>query len=387
MRFPAGARAGHTQTIPTLGAAARWESSGLGPELDPQWRLTGTSCDPKRRFRVLQCPIAGYDSAVTPPPVLVLGASGFVGRHACVALQAAGYVVRRATSDLARCESTNTNDNWVHLDVNDRTTYINALRGCRSVVYLFHGLGTGPNYANLEAKAATELRDAAVSAGVQRIIYLGGVAPIGPTSKHLASRRATGEILRDCQISVIELRAAMIIGMGSTSFNLVRDLTVRLPVLVLPTWLDQGSCPIAINDVVYAIVKCLGLDLSETGCYDLPGPEWLTHRQLLTRISSLLGTRILPQRLAALTTGTAAKLLGLISRQPYSIVAELVAGLQSDLTPTGHSFWTLIGEQPTRSVMAAIIDALADETSDIQPSKTTQERIIGRVVANETGPT
>ena len=171
----------------------------------------------------------------------------------------------------------------------------------------------------------------------------------------------------------------MIIGRGSTSFNLIRDLAVRLPVVALPPWLDQGSYPIAIDDVVYAIVRSLDVVLTESTCNDLPGPEWITHRQLLARVSALLGTRIIERRLASVTTGIASRILGLISREPYSVVAELVAGLPSDLNPHGKSLWTLIGKVPTRPIMSAILDALADETSPIEPSSATQERLVKRI--------
>ena len=298
-------------------------------------------------------------------------------------MQAAGHIVRQGTSNRARCLQNDPNSNWVYLDMYDPSSYANALSGCRSVVYLFHGLGSGPDYAAREASAAAHFRDVATAMGIERVVYLGGVVPSTPSSQHLESRRATGQILRDGSMLVVELRAAMIIGKGSVSFNLIRDLAVRLPVVALPPWLDGGSCPIAIDDVAYAIVKSLHSNLSASSCYDLPGPEWITHRQLLERVSSLLGTHVIGRRLSSVTTGIAAKLLGLISREPYPVIAELVAGLPCDLTPRGDSFWTLINEVPARSIMAAILDALADETSQIDPSNATQERLVRRVRQNE----
>ncbi len=323
---------------------------------------------------------------MTKSPVLIVGASGFVGRHVCVALEAAGYIVRRGTSNRARCQP-DSHRVWVHLDMNDPSTYANAMNGCQSVVYLFHGLGSGSDYATREAQAAVHFRDMAIKQGIERVVYLGGVAPSVPTSQHLESRRATGQILRDRSLLVLELRAAMIIGKGSISFNLIRDLAVRLPVVALPPWLDRGSYPIAIDDVAYAIVRGLDVNLAASACHELPGPEWITHRQLLARVSALLGTHIIGRRLTSVSTGIAARILGLISREPYPVVAELVAGLPSDLTPRGVSFWTLIGEAPVRSIMSAILDALADETSQTEPSNATQERLVRRVRQYELLPT
>ena len=263
--------------------------------------------------------------------------------------------------------------------MNEPATYGKTLEGCRSVVYLFHALGTGSGYAEREARAAKQFRDAATRYGIETLVYLGGVAPLAPTSQHLESRRATGRILGEGKLTVIELRAAMIIGRGSTSFNLVRDLAVRTPLVALPDWLDHGSCPIAIDDVVYALVRALELDMPQGGCFDLPGPEWLTHRELLSRVSSLVGTRIIKKPLPRISTKFAARLLGLITRERPAIISELVEGLPSDLTPAGESFWSAIGETPSRTIMSAILSALADETSKVEPSVATRERLIARV--------
>jgi len=171
---------------------------------------------------------------VVKSPVLVVGASGFVGRHLCVALQAADYIVRRGTSNEARSSNEEPRGGWTFFDMNEPGTYGKTLEGCRSVVYLFHALGTGSDYAEREARAATQFRDSATRYGIETLVYLGGVAPLAPTSQHLESRRATGRILSEGKLTVIELRAAMIIGRGSTSFNLVRDLAVRTPLVALP---------------------------------------------------------------------------------------------------------------------------------------------------------
>ena len=316
---------------------------------------------------------------VVKSPVLVVGASGFVGRHLCVALQAADYIIRRGTSNEARCTNAEPGSGWFFIDMNKPDTYGKTLEGCRSVVYLFHALAAGSDYAAREARAATAFRDAAARYGVETLVYLGGVAPSAPTSQHLESRRATGRILSEGNLTVVELRAAMIIGRGSTSFNLVRDLAVRTPLVALPEWLNRGSCPIAIDDVAYALVRALELDVSQGACFDLPGPEWLTHRELLSRVSSLVGTRIIKRALPGISTKFAARLLGLITRERSAIISELVEGLPSDLTPLGESFWSAIGEAPSRTVMSAILSALADETSKVEPSIETRERLIARV--------
>ena len=308
-------------------------------------------------------------------PVLVVGASGFVGRHVCIALKAAGHAVRRASSKRSRFDRSLRSEPWVYLDLDDPDTYVEALRGCSEVIYLYHGLASGRDYPIREARVTSQFYKAMVDSGIHRVAYLGGVAPKGSASRHLQSRMRTGEILRSGPLVAIELRASMIIGRGSASFNAIRDLAVRLPVLGLPPWLDNGSCPIAIDDVVYALTKAVEIDAPHCGCFDLPGPEWLTHRDLLSRLSSLLGTRVLERRLGWLSPALSARLLGIIGRERYPVIAELIQGLPADLTPSGVNFWTHIGQYPRRSLMNAMLDALADETCARQPSDATVERI------------
>jgi uncharacterized protein YbjT (DUF2867 family) len=273
---------------------------------------------------------------------------------------------------------------WTFIDLNAPESYGKSLEGCRSVVYLFHALGTGADYAEREALAARQFGEAAREQGIERIVYLGGVAPTGNLSQHLKSRRTTGEMLRQTGPTTIELRAAMIIGKGSTSFNLVRDLAVRTPVMALPTWLDQASCPIAVEDVAYAIVRALDCDFHQSECFDLPGPERISHRELLNRVGALVGTRVIEPRLPFMSTKWAARLLGLVTREPQAVVSELVAGLPIDLTPAGTSFWSILGEAPTQSVMSAILNALADESSSADPSSAARERLTARVRSRPT---
>ena len=311
--------------------------------------------------------------------MLVIGASGFVGRHVCTALSLAGIVTRRATSRRQRVANSGDNSSWVYLDLNDTATFEPAIDGCHSVIYLYHGLGTGEGYQQREAAAAVGLRDAALAAGVERLAYLGGVIPAGPRSRHLESRRMTGEILREDPLVTLELRASMIIGTGSASFNLMRDLAVRVPLVALPPWMDGGSYPIGIDDVAYALTRALFVPLTRSAWFELPGPEWISHSDLVAMLAALVGTRLLPRRWALLTPKLAARILTWVGREPGHVVSELVAGIPSDLAPRGSSFWNLIDEHPHCSLRQAILNAIADETSRRQPSIAAEERLARRV--------
>lgn len=321
--------------------------------------------------------------ALLNSPVLVIGASGFVGCHVTFTLENLGYRVIRGTSNQQRCtRADSTAERWTYIDLNNPGTFQAAFAACKSVVYLYHGLGTGNDYAEREARIAHDVRRACEANPIRRLVYLGGVVPQELTSRHLESRRRTGAILREGSVSTIELRAAMVIGRGSTSFGLIRDLAVRLPALALPPWMDRGSYPVAIEDVVYCIIRALELETTASECLELPGPEWVTHRELITRLAALLGTKMLTMRIPFLSTRRAARLLSLITARPSDLVGELVEGLPSDLTPTGVSIWERLGEIPVYSVTHAMLNALADETSRDSLSPAARARLQERVATS-----
>ena len=145
-------------------------------------------------------------------------------------------------------DDANPNRQWAYLDVEDEPSINKALAGCDAAFFLVHSMGQGRDYPEREARSAANFATAAKASGVRRIVYLGGVLPAGGrVSKHLGSRQKTGELLRAGPLSVIELRAAMIIGEGSASWTMVKDLAARLPAMLLPRWLRNCSYPVAIR--------------------------------------------------------------------------------------------------------------------------------------------
>ena len=162
--------------------------------------------------------------------VLLTGATGFVGNALYPALCAAGFSVRCASRDDIRATQARPERTWVKLDVGDRDTTARALEGCEVAYYLVHGMASeGAGYRRAELRQAEVFAEAAEAAGVHRIIYLGGVSPEEPGSEHLQSRQEVGERLRAGRVPTVELRASMIIGHGSLSWLIVRDLAARLP--------------------------------------------------------------------------------------------------------------------------------------------------------------
>ncbi|MBV9948748.1 MAG: NAD(P)H-binding protein [Myxococcales bacterium] len=299
--------------------------------------------------------------------ILLTGATGFIGGRVLARLRALGAPVRCASREPARASAAQPQVAWVRLDVDDPASMGPALSGVRAVVYLVHGMGAGkgPRYAEREKAAARAMAAAAERAGVERIVYLGAVAPRGRPSRHLRSRLSTGESLRAGPVPVFELRAAMVIGHGSLSWRIVRDLAVRLPAMVLPRWLASRSQPVAVDDVVFAIERALYMPVERAGVYELPGPEVLSGREILLRIARLRGTRPLTIGVPLLTPRLSSYWLKFVTGADDAVARELVDGLASDLLPTGRAFWELLPEHHRQSFDEAAGRALAEDRSSL----------------------
>jgi uncharacterized protein YbjT (DUF2867 family) len=273
--------------------------------------------------------------------VLVTGATGFVGRHLHPVLAGAGFDVVGASRNPTQAKRRLRGREFVALELSDPPSIVAALSGCDAAVYLVHGLAAGDgDYEDAERRMAADFLAAAERVGLRRIVYLGGMRPAGTPSKHLRSRLATGEILRSGSVPTLELQASMIIGHGSASWQIVRDLAMRLPVMVLPRWLQHRSQPVAIDDVTAAITHALRLPVEASAAYTLPGPETLTGREILERIAKLRGMRPLILEVPVVTPHLSTYWISLVTRADARVAAELVEGLRSDLVAPDRGFWT-----------------------------------------------
>src|SRR5262249_4645314 len=155
-----------------------------------------------------------------------------------------------------------------------------------------------------------------------------------------------GGVLRDGPVPCVELRASMIVGRGSVSWLMVRDLAARLPVMILPRWLESHTQPVAIDDVVVALVRALAIDAPRGAIHDLPGPEVLSARRMLEMAASVLG-RPAPRIVAVpfLTPRLSAQWVRLVTRARWSVARELVAGLTHDLVTRDDRYWSIIGHE------------------------------------------
>ena len=294
-----------------------------------------------------------------------MGATGFVGTALLPALVEGGYEVRATTRDLSRAKRLRGVE-WVQCDVGQPSDVERALSDIDAIFFLVHAMGSdSPDYAETERRTALELREAAARAGVKRMVYLGGVAPAAAPSEHLKSRLLVGELLRAGSVPTVELRASMIIGEGSASWQIVRDLAMRLPVMLLPSWTRSRTCPVALEDVVVALLGALTIPVAKSAWYDIPGPETLSGREILSKIAQLRGRRVPSVGVPFLTVSLSSWWLKLVTRADFSLARELVLGFKGDLLPVDARYWAEIGHSPQWTFEAAAKKALAEERLEL----------------------
>lgn len=208
---------------------------------------------------------------------LVAGATGHVGRRLVRALAKRGVDVRAVSRSGA--------EGAIAGDVADRDSMLELLSGVDAAYYLVHSLGMAGEFGEEEGGAARTFATAARDRGVGRIVYLGGIVHDDDLSPHLASGREVGEILRQSGVPTIEFRASIVVGAGSASFELVRDLVDALPGLVGPDWLDNPAQPIGVEDVVAYLVAALDASLAGSLVYEIGGADRGTYRDLVDEIA------------------------------------------------------------------------------------------------------
>ncbi|HWC10999.1 MAG TPA: NAD(P)H-binding protein [Acidimicrobiales bacterium] len=265
--------------------------------------------------------------------ILVTGATGFVGRALTAALEEAGHEVVAGTRRPERYGGTGAP---VALDVGDRASVEAALDGCDAAYYLVHSM-EGPDFAARDRAAATAFAEAAASAGL-RVVYLGGLGPEDNPSAHLRSRHEVGRVLRE-RADAVELRAAMVIGKGGASFEIMRQLVERLPVMVCPRWVTTRSQPTALGDTVRYLVAALDIP---AGCYDVGGPDILTYEEMLRRFAILTGRKRVILKVPVLTPTLSAHWIGLVTDQPASIGRPLAEGLAAELVADDERIRSLV---------------------------------------------
>lgn len=266
--------------------------------------------------------------------ILVIGASGYVGGRLVPRLLVAGYTVRCLARDPRKLDGRN----WEHVevfrgDVFDGESVLRAAQGCDVLYYLVHSMGEGEShFQERDRTAAKNTADAAGAAGVRRIIYLGGLGKrSSDLSPHLRSRNEVGVILASGSVPVTEFRAAMIIGSGSASFEMMHSLVNRLPVMTAPKWVSTRSQPIAIRDVLRYLIDCLDIPASEGKVIDIGGPDIVTYKEMMERFAHHLNLKRAILVVPVLTPRLSSLWINLVTPISASLARPLVEGLKSEM--------------------------------------------------------
>ncbi len=265
-----------------------------------------------------------------PSKILLTGATGYIGGRLLRLLeQQPEYRVRcLARRPESLRQTANASTEVVAGDVLERPSLDSALRGVEAAYYLVHSMGSRGSFEDEDRLAARNFGQAAKACGVQRIIYVGGLgSDHEELSPHLRSRQEVGHILRESGVPVLELRASIVIGSGSLSFEMIRALVERLPIMITPKWVNVMAQPIAIDDLLEYLLAALRLPVSQYAVYEIGGADQVCYADIMREYARQRGRRIRMIRVPALTPYLSSLWLGLVTPLYARIGRKLIESI------------------------------------------------------------
>jgi uncharacterized protein YbjT (DUF2867 family) len=304
--------------------------------------------------------------------VLVTGATGYVGGRLVPRLLASGHRVRCLVRDPSRLEGRD----WLPRvevtagDVLRPAGLTEALSGVGVAFYLIHSMAGGRGFHERDVVAARSFARAAAAAGVSRIVYLGGLGdPAADISAHLRSRQATGDALREAGVPVTEFRAAVVVGSGSISFEMIRYLTERLPVMICPKWVYTKVQPIAVDDLLSYLVEALGVPDSAARVIEVGGADVRTYGDMMLGYARARGLRRRLQPVPVLTPVLSSYWVHLVTPIPSTIARPLIEGLGSEVIVRDDAALRLFPRIHPVDYMTAVRAAVATlESGEVETS-------------------
>jgi uncharacterized protein YbjT (DUF2867 family) len=301
--------------------------------------------------------------------ILLTGASGYVGGRLLGRLEATGHRVRCLSRrpDVLQ-DRAGPGIEVVEGDVLARTSLDAAFQGVHTAYYLVHSMGTGREFDDLDRRAATNFAAAAEAAGVRQLVYLGGLGRGDDLSPHLASRQEVGRMLRASGVATLELRASIVIGSGSASFETVRALVEQLPIIAAPRWVETRAQPIAIEDVLDYLLAALELPRPIDAIYEIGGRDQVTYADIMREYAVQRGLRRRVIRMPFVTPRISRLLLGLLTPVYGPVAADMVDSLRNETIVETPGASTTFAVRP-RGLSAAIERALVNEDHEFAQTR------------------
>ncbi len=293
--------------------------------------------------------------------VLLTGATGYVGGRLLKALEQTPRRVRclARRPDYLRPKVARSTE-VVGGDLLDPATLDAAMKDVSTAYYLVHSMGAKGDFDEVERRSADNFARAAHAAGVKRIIYLGGLGEGGQLSRHLASRQQVGRILRESGVPTIEFRASIIIGSGSLSFEMIRALVDKLPVMITPRWVRMRAQPIAIEDVVAYLLAGLDIDCREGQVFEIGGPDQVPYVEIMREYARQRGLRRVMIPVPVLTPRLSSLWLGLVTPLYARVGRKLIDSIRHDTLVHDRRALEVFDIRP-RGIGEAIARALRNE--------------------------
>ncbi len=295
------------------------------------------------------------------PAILLTGATGCIGGRLLAVLEARGHRVRCLTRrPAALAERLGPHTRAVRGDCLDPASLQGAFAGISTAYYLVHSMGNAADFEAQDRAAARNFGAAARSAGVRRIVYMGGLGASAALSRHLRSRHETGEVLRESGVPVVEFRSAVVIGAGSLSFELIRALVERLPVMVCPAWVRTATQPIALADVVAYLAAALYLPHGDSRVFEVGGADIVSYGGIMQEYARQRGLRRRLIPVPLLTPRLSSLWLGLTTPVYARVGRELIDGLRTATVVNDAAARTAFRVRPC-GLRQAIAGALEEE--------------------------
>ncbi len=300
-------------------------------------------------------------SPLSDQPILVTGATGYIGARLVPRLLEAGYRVRVLVRDPSRLDGRPWQDDVevVTGDVLKPETLPDALEGVTAAYYLIHSMAGNDDFHDRDVVAARNFGQAAAAGGVGQIIYLSGLGDDSEElSEHLESRHATGKALRESGVPVTELRAAVIVGSGSLSFEMIRNLTERLPVMIVPKWADTRIQPIGIREVLAYLAAALETPAARGETVEIGGSDVLTYAEMMTVYAEERRLQRWLIRVPVLTPRLSSYWVHWVTPVPASVARPLIEGLRNEVVVKDDSAQRLFPDMEQASYRTSVRRAL-----------------------------